>query len=218
MPPSEYTYMLAWGAWGKSKWALDEGRLSDAKTYAEECLRHFQKLQNPEGKQVAWVCLARANLALGEYPAARESLLEVRRLSESVLGTWRFNYEGTTTLLLATGELAQGNLAAALEFCQESIRQADMIPDRNMIAHNLGLLAGIAAKGDQAVRAARLAGASVAMWARQQRPPAEDISLDTLLPGWRASPVQLAISASFEAGLAMPNDEAVAYALGDELG
>ena len=71
----------------------------------------------------------------------------------------------------------------------------------------------IAAAQGQPLRAARLAGAAQALYARQGRKPWEDSSLDTLLPGWQAGPDQPALAAAFAEGLAMTAEPAIAYAL-----
>ena len=106
------------------------------------------------------------------------------------------------------------------EQARQSIRQglplALGILDYNHIASDLGLTAIILAQQGQPFRAARLSGASQALWARQKRKPWEDSSLDTILPGWRERPDALAITEEFEAGLALSGDEAVAYVLSDE--
>jgi hypothetical protein len=107
-------------------------------------------------------------------------------------------------------------LDQAREYCQASIRLAAEIPDYNIVASCLGLFAGIAAKQGRRRRAARLAGASAAMYARQKRNPWEDSSLDTLLPGWREGLEPDAIEEAYQAGQAMSTDEAVAMALADD--
>ena len=87
-------------------------------------------------------------------------------------------------------------------------------------AAELGLLeaptaAGLAAQAGQPARAARQSGAAQALWTRQKRKPWEDSSLETILPDWRDGPDAAALTAAFEAGLAMSGDEAMAYALSD---
>ena len=87
------------------------------------------------------------------------------------------------------------------------------MPDRNLIAAELGQMAIVRARQGRAAEAARLAGASGAIWAIQGRTPWEDVTLDTLLPGWRDGPDRAAIEAAFSEGRAMDTEQAVAFAL-----
>jgi hypothetical protein len=85
-------------------------------------------------------------------------------------------------------ELKAGCLEPAQSYCQASLRLANQVPDYNIIASCLGLMAALAAQQGQPTRASCLSGAAAAMYARQKRKPWEDSTLDTLLPGWRAEP------------------------------
>lgn len=120
--------------------------------------------------------------------------------------------------LLGVIDCAQGKLERALEYSQAGLRQAVQIPDRNIVACCLGLFAAVAVKQAQPARAARLSGAAQALCERQGRKPLEDISLDTLLPGWREGPDCEAILTDFEAGQSLNAERAAEYALGATVG
>ena len=111
-------------------------------------------------------------------------------------------------------DFREGKLESSLAYCRESMELAVQNSDRNMVASCLGLMALIAATQSRTLRAAKLSGASNALWQRQGRKPWEDSSLDTLLPGWPDRPDQAAIAEALEHGQAMGADEVVAYALG----
>ena len=67
----------------------------------------------------------------------------------------------------------------------------------------------------ECVRAARLAGAAQALYAKYGRKLLEDSSLDTLLPGWLDRPDRGVISTAFDAGKSLNAEQAAAYALSD---
>ena len=158
--------------------------------------------------------LGEATLNLGEYEQARGHFLEALSLSMVLTGDGADNAQADAMRWLADVDIRQGNLARALDYCLASLRQANNIPDYNIIASDLGLAATVFSRQGQPERAACLSGASQAMYVRQQRQPWEDASLDTLLPGWRDRPDHAAINAAFEAGQALTSEQAVAYALG----
>jgi tetratricopeptide (TPR) repeat protein len=169
--------------------------------YEASGLRHFANMGHTN--------MGVAYRHLGQYAEARAHLLTTLQLIRE-MGSWN---EGHVLLELAFVDLRQGKLERAQEYSLESIRQAELQPNRNIIARNLGLLAALNVQLGHPLRAARLSGASAAMFARQQRTPWEDTSLDALLPGWRAGPNAAALSSAYDAGLALSNTEAVAYAL-----
>ena len=96
---------------------------------------------------------------------------------------------------------------------RSNVRSAAEIGDPILTASGLGLFAGLAARRSQADRTARLAGAAQALYARHGRKPWEDLSLDTLLPGWSAGPDQALIAAAYADGQALAVEAAVALAL-----
>ena len=117
---------------------------------------------------------------------------------------------GITELRLGHIENARGYCRASLEFAR-----GEQFP--NFTAGAVALAASIWAQMGAAKRAATLSGAAKGLYALSGWPPWEDSSLDTILPGWRESSDAPAISAAFEAGLAMNAEQAIAYALVDAL-
>jgi predicted ATPase/DNA-binding CsgD family transcriptional regulator len=188
-----------------------QGRYLDAKAHAAEHIRLGDALGSHFLVVNGQTNLGEACLHLGQYQEAREHLLAAIAPIAEIEGGVEVRPQGYMWLGLVDFRL--GNLERAREYCLESIRQADEIPDRNIIASDLGVLAAISAKQGQVLRAARLAGASAAMWARQKRRPWEVSLPDTLLPGWRQGPDKAAIARAYAAGQAMSSDEAVVYAL-----
>jgi predicted ATPase/DNA-binding CsgD family transcriptional regulator len=184
-------------------------RYPDALAYSAVLIEHGKK-------SGADLCLASghtlqgiASLGMGAFPAAREHFLVALDLNRKHQA-WEIAYN---LRWLGAVDLAEGNLARALAYCHESLVEADLIPDRNIIASNFGLLAAISARLGQTERSATFSGAAQALYARQRRKPWEDSSLDTLFPGWQSQPDHAALSAAFEAGQTMTSEEALAYAL-----
>ena len=210
--PEEGLRVKAIFSYERAALARRQGRYRDAKQHASESIRLYEESGSHSFAARAHTEMGIACLHLGEYREARERFLVALILNREIQG-WEVAYN---LRWLAAVDIGEGNLEQALEYGQESMREADKIPDRNIIASNLGLLAAISAKQGQSIRAACLAGASAAMWARQKRKPWEDSSLDTLLSGWRDGPEHELILHAFEVGQAMSADEAVAYALGLE--
>jgi predicted ATPase len=210
--PEEEIRTKAHFALQRAQLAQFQGRYLDEKKHAAEIIR----LSETSG--VVWFAadghttMGIACLRLREYPEAREHLLVALDLNREYI-SWAV---ANNLRLLAAVDLGEGNLERAMDYCRESITEAELTPDRNLTASNLGLLAAICARQGQATRAARLAGAAAAMWARQKRKPWEDSSLDTILLGWRDGPGAATIQQAFEAGQGLRTDEAVALALGQE--
>jgi tetratricopeptide (TPR) repeat protein len=209
--PAEGLRVRASFAGVRAELANKQGRYADAKVHAAESIRLIEASSDRGPAARVHAQLGIACLRLGECQKARQRFTLALKLNRESQG-WEVAYN---LHWLAAVDLAEGLLDRALDYCQESITEAELIPDRNIIASALGLMAGISSKRGQPAHAAHLAGASAAMWARQKRKPWGDYSLDTLLPGWREVPEHEAIQAAFEAGQAMNSDEAVAFALRD---
>jgi tetratricopeptide (TPR) repeat protein len=195
--------------------ALEQGRYQDAKTLASESIRFCEAGGDKHGCIRPHMTWGMACIELGDYDQAHIQFQHALELSGLHTGDMQDNNESYARLWHACTDLRQGQLVQALDYCLASVRQANNIPDYNIIASALGVAALIWAKQDQAQRAATLAGASHAMYARQSRKPWEDTSLNTLLPGWREKLEQAAIQQAYEAGKAMNSEEAVVYALSD---
>jgi tetratricopeptide (TPR) repeat protein len=198
----------------KALLANKEGRYHDARAAAQEGLRIHEANGMPNGTNNALTEIGRACLRMGEFEAARTSILKVLEFTSNPPHDHARIAHAAALWLLGIIDCAQGNQERALEYAQAGLRQAAQIPDRNIIAFCLGLFAAIAARQAQPARAARLSGAAQALCEKQGRKPLEDISLDTLLPGWHEGPDYKAILADFEAGQNLNAERAAAYALG----
>jgi predicted ATPase/DNA-binding CsgD family transcriptional regulator len=212
--PETYQRVRASFAGMNSSLANGLGQYQAAKRYASESI----KLREAGGDRWQNVRplleVGQACFYLEEFDQARDHFLAALSLIEEI-GDGRKAY---ALRWLGAVDWQTGQLERALQYCQESLKEAEKIPDRNIIASCLGVCAGIAAKAGQAARAARLSGAAKALYAKQGRKPWEDSSLDTLCPGWAEWPDAAALTAAFETGQAMSADQAMAYALSDEAG
>jgi predicted ATPase/DNA-binding CsgD family transcriptional regulator len=196
----------------KAALANGEGEYQAAKALASESIRLRESSGDRWQNLLPQFTVGVACLHLGEFDEARDHFLAALDLIEEI-GDF---HKSDALRYLGTVDWRAGQLERALQYCRESLREAEKIPDRNIMASCLGVCAGIAAKAGQPERAARLSGASKALYARQGRKPWENSSLDTILPDWRNGPQAAMINSAFEAGLAMGADEAIAYALGDD--
>ena len=197
----------------KAELALGLGQYPAAIALGRESIR----LREPSGDRWSNIgplfTIGMASLQLGEYDQARDDFLVVLDLIEE-FGDWR---KSAALRWLAMVDWQEGYLERAGSYCRESLREAVLIPEYNVIAGCLGVSAGIAAKAGQPLRAATLSGASAALWKKQGRIPWEDSTLDTLLPGWQAGPEAAALTQAYDAGQALSADEAMAYALGEDI-
>src|SRR5205085_2690781 len=198
MPIMRWAYM----AQARAGIAYLQGRYHETEAQSEIALRLFQAGDYPSDTEEALVGRAVARRSLGQYALAREDLLQALSLL-SRPNYYQANREAYITRWLAEVDLLLGDLTLARSEGVASLKLADRIPDYNIVASNLALAAALAAKHAQPIRAATLAGASQAMWARQKRKPWEDSSLDTLLPGWREGPEYSALNEAIIAGKAM---------------
>jgi predicted ATPase/DNA-binding CsgD family transcriptional regulator len=196
--------------------ALALGQPQAARACIDEAMQLSPPTADRVGRRGLIKLLGDISSDLGDFEQARGHFLEVLSLSAALPGDDGHNAHADALRCLADVAIRQGNLSDGLEACQASIRRANEIPDYNLIASGLGLIAIICARQDDRLRTAILSGASQAMYARQQRTPWEDASLDTLLPGWREQPDQVDIHHAFKEGTLMSSERAIAYALGDE--
>jgi non-specific serine/threonine protein kinase len=212
--PRELAWMLAWMTSLRAEVALRQGRYLDAIALADEAARHFRDSGQPtQASSIHILALARQNL--GQYELARVELLRVLELAAAERGYMVQNRESYALHLLAQLDYKQGNLDRAVEYFRKSIKVANQIPDYNIIAANVAVAAGIAARRGQPARAAKLSGAAHSMITKQSRKLWEEYSLDNLLPGWRDGPEGAALQNAYAAGQALPTDEAVTLALAD---
>jgi predicted ATPase/DNA-binding CsgD family transcriptional regulator len=201
----------------KAQLAIRQGRPQVAEGHISEALHLIHNAIDQGAVRRFLITRAIARYHLGEYEEARDDLLQALNSLDDVQGYMRQNQESYTSYWLGLVALRDGKSDMATDHLRASLKVAANIPDYNLIAANLGLAADIAARAGQPTRAAYLSSASAAMFTRQGRKPDQDFSMDTLLPGWRAGPDRDAIQAAYDAGQAMSNDAAVAFALGDEI-
>ena len=212
--PEKYCQERAVWTGRHAAWAYGQGQYASAKALALESIRLLAGVDDGLSFYFTRVTLGDACRRLGEFDEARAIFRDLVQSGNKYSGDLAHNRRGHSWLGLGWVELAAGDLDLALDCGRQSLEHANRIPDYNIMSSTLGLLASVAAQQGQPLRAATLAGASRAMYARQGRKPGEGTSLDTLLPGWRTEPDAAAIAGAYEAGQAMPSDEAIAFALG----
>jgi predicted ATPase/DNA-binding CsgD family transcriptional regulator len=188
-----------------------QGRYEKAKVYAREAIQLATQNGTPWANWFL-IDVGEANIGLGELELARDNFLTALATAKPYGGLAGLSYANRW---LGITELRLGNVDRAREYCRASLRHAMAAHDPNFTASGLALAAGVWARLGSTTRAAKLSGAAQALYALSGWPPWEDSSLDTLLPGWRDQPDAPAISAAFEAGLAMNAEQATAYALDD---
>ena len=181
--------------------------------HASDSLRLYREIGDPLSSLGSQVRIGLARVNLGEYDQARGDLLQALRMADELTGDWRAYGKAYASRWLGIADLRQGHFERSLEYFQAVMRQAAEVPDYAWIATGLGLSACVLAKQCRPVRAATLSGAAVALYAKGDREPWEDSSLDTLLPGWRDRQDRETILQAFEAGRAMNPDQALTYAL-----
>ncbi|MBA0125439.1 LuxR family transcriptional regulator [Haloechinothrix sp. YIM 98757] len=120
----------------------------------------------------------------------------------------------------AAAEYLCGDIQQAVGACLEVLRLQQRIDDRVVIAFSLTVMAGCAAHSGQPSRAARLFGAAMAVWQSLGASPnhyaafVEPLHTDTELVTGELG--QEEAIREFADGYALPVDEAVAYALGED--
>jgi predicted ATPase len=210
-PPEEELRVRGHFTQQRADFANQQGQHLEARRYAAESIRLYEASGSGWFAIMGHTHFGAASEALGEYAEAEAHFLAALNLTGQVAG-WDSAY---LLRQLARIDLRQGRLEQALEHCRASTRQAQHSSHPIIMASNVGLLADIRARQGQPLRAASLSGASAAMFVRLKRPPWEDTTLDTLLPGWREGPLQADIAEAYEAGQAMSTKDAVALALED---
>jgi tetratricopeptide (TPR) repeat protein len=212
----EYLFSAARQANRQAEIARLQGHYPQAMAQGQESLRLYEA---DNDYWMAWhplISLGETCLGLGEWDAARAHFLAALDLREDPPTGIAHMDRAFTLRCLSLAEVRAGQLAQARDYGQTALRLAAQLPDYNILASCLGVAALITvAEAGPAARAAKLAGASAALWARQKRKPWEDSSLDTLLPGWRDWPDAAALTAAYEAGQTMSADRAIEFALAD---
>jgi predicted ATPase/DNA-binding CsgD family transcriptional regulator len=208
---------MAWVNHAKAQIAIKQGHYDVAKQYEAECMPFARAADGPDVMRSVLIIRAIAEQNLGEYDEARADLLQALDLLDSEYGYVRRYFESYLAHLLGEVEYKQGNLDPATAYLHSSLNLGAAQYDNILIANNLGLAAGLAARHGKRVRAATLSAAAQTVITRQGRKLWSDYTLDTLLPGWRDGLERSAIEQAYAAGQAMTSDEAVAYALADDV-
>jgi Tetratricopeptide repeat len=141
-----------------------------------------------------------------------ESLVMLRELGDR---------SGMADALNSLGQVArlQGNRAAARTLYAESLAIRRELGHKMAVPGVLVELAGLAADQDEPERALRLAGAALALREAIGAPPAPaaQAELERRLARARHTLGEAKSAAAWAAGEAMPLEEVVAFALGDEM-
>ena len=177
--PEKYWQERAAWTGRHAAWAYGQGQYASAKALALESIRLLAGVDDGLGFYFTRVTLGDACRRLGEFDEARAIFRDLLQSGNKYSGDWAHNRRGHSWLALGWVELSAGDLDLALDCGRQSLEHANRIPDYNIMSRTLGLLASVAAQQGQPLRAATLAGASHAMYARQGRKPVEDTSLDT---------------------------------------
>jgi predicted ATPase/DNA-binding CsgD family transcriptional regulator len=213
--PTAHLRMRTYIASQKAQLAMALEDYLAAKTHAGESIRLGAQAGDTSPPMGEWCIAGISSAGLGDYGGAEAWFRTVRQAAEkeSEQTYMRHNMLAYAARWLADLAIRQHRLDAGHDYCRASLLEAKQIPDYNIIASDLGLLAAIYSKLEQPGPTARLSGASAALYARQKRKPWEDSSLDTLLPGWRQRADRAEIEAAFGAGQTMTGEQAIAYAL-----
>jgi predicted ATPase len=134
----------------------------DAGELLEEALRTAHRL-GPDGPAVAYTTFARAVglLLAGEADQAVGLLAEAQRVCRAAGDQWWLGTILTTAIVAA---LRRGDVTAATVHARESMAARQALHDSHGAAASLEFLAWVAAADHDAVRAARLFGASDRHW------------------------------------------------------
>lgn len=216
--PQEHTFWQAWLTSQRARITLELGDYETARTQASLSLKLFAETGQHATFQHAdtQIYQGQAYLELNDFPQAAFHFRQAIHVAVMLADSHGPNRKASALCWLGRAAYRARDLVQAAAYCQSSIRLANEWPDYNLIARNLANAAAIAAAAHQPERAAILAGAAAAMFQRQQRqprPPWDPATLTDLFADWQDRPDHAAIAAAFEAGQALSNNEAVAFAL-----
>jgi predicted ATPase len=209
------TWGLAASLHGLGRVAHHDGDHARAAALLEESLALFRQLRNRW--YIAWTLRY-----LGRVLLARGDLARARELLETSLTLWRDedNKPGIAWALQNLGRVAraQGDHRRATALHLESLALAREMGQKREIAEYLEGLAGLAAE-QEPDRAARLFGAAELV--RQEigapLPPSEREDYERDVTAARSRLSDEAFAAEWAAGRAMPLEQAVSFALADEI-
>ena len=190
----------------------DAGDLAGAVTYYEECLALLSTANEHGEVARALGNLGEALYHLGDLAGA------AARYEEALMHARRAGRDDVTAYVLGNlGNVARqrGDLAGAMGLHREALERKRALGARRQIAISLDDLACLAAAKGQAARAAHLLGATQALRAAigSPRPIPEQRAVEQVVAGVRAALGEEAWAAAFAAGLALPMEGAIAFAL-----
>ena len=209
--------------WLQAVLANDRGQLERARELGLESLRIFDVAGNDMHHVSPNIALGDTALRMGDYDAAHFHFGEAYRLA----GDFTDVRKGDTVIFLCEVEYRRGDLARAYDYCKDSVKYSLW----NFLVERLEMAARIFARAGRYREAAKLSGAAEALSEQLDRPTSAkvwgpdshwgdfrtrfaDVALDALVPNWRARPDGDAIQQAWNAGRALSEPEAQAYALG----
>jgi predicted ATPase/serine/threonine protein kinase len=192
-----------------------KGEYAAASALYDECLTMFRKAG--DGAGVAWTLNYQADVA-----REKADLVVARSFCEQSLAAFRQLRDGwgiaTTLSDLASLHCDQGNDVEARSLYGESIKMFQELGHKRGIARALESLAASAAAQSNAEKSLHLAGAAAALRQRLGAPltPSEQSRLEKALEFARRTLGSAAGLTAWMEGWAMPVEQAVREALGDE--
>jgi non-specific serine/threonine protein kinase len=203
---------LAYALWYGGYVAYRQEDYAAAEAFGDECLALYRTIGNRSGYALALLGRGMTALEKGDYGTAQglldESLAVYRELGSPVLIAGALNQVG----VLAR---RRGDHGRAAEAFRESLEAASRMGSRQNIAVSLGGLAGAAAAGGQAERAARLLGAAEALYETigVVFTPNERAVFDRDVAAARAGLSEESFAAAWADGRQLPLERAIRLAL-----
>jgi predicted ATPase len=206
---------LAWALYGLGEVLYRQEAYGPARAHYLESLALLRELDDQEG--LAWIVDALGKLARAEGQHAEAA----RWYTESLAISQRHGIrQGIAEDLESLGyaALGQGNDTQAMAYFQESLALAVELELKRGLANCIAGLAGVAAGQGQPERAARLLGATEALYSREkmQKNIIDRPEQDRIIIKARAQMDEAAFAAAWAAGHAMTLEQAIAEAI--ELG
>jgi predicted ATPase/class 3 adenylate cyclase len=204
---------IAESLWGVGYVALLQGDATHAMPLLEECLALHNELKDNMGISGALNGLGEAARRQGDYQQA--SLLFEQSM---VLCRDRGDRRSTAVMICNMGEVAllQGDVARARTLGTQSLNLCASLDYKEGIAWALPVLAAVALMAGQPERAARLWGAEEALCEAIHKQAWGDwADPERHITNARAQLGESAFAAAWAAGRALPLEQAIAEALGD---
>ncbi|HET9221890.1 MAG TPA: tetratricopeptide repeat protein, partial [Roseiflexaceae bacterium] len=193
--------------------AVDQGSYGQATARLEESRLLFRQLGEKHGLATSTMNLGQVALAQGDYELAGALAAEGLSIYQDVGNTWGIAW---VRYLQGSTALKQDDDARASVFLAESLALLWELEYKNDVPRCLEGLGGVAVVQGQLERAATLFGAAEAL--RESinvlMPPSERADYDRAVAAARAQLGEDAFAAAWEAGRALPLEQAIEVALG----